>query len=96
MKWISILIISMSIILCGCVNENTPLQAVVDRYKTDEIKLDAYRPLCFIVRDTNNAIWYVETEQSGMNTNGNYEYYCVRNTLLFNGRKNVDKVKLED
>jgi hypothetical protein len=79
--------------------ENTPMQAVIDRYKTDKVKPIPHRTEAedFIVQDTNSAIWYVETQRSnGYNTNGNYEYFCIRNTLLFEGIKKVDKIKLEE
>ncbi len=86
------------VILCGCEYGNTPMQAVINQYKTDEVKLVDPRNNGFVVRDTNGAIWHVETKSSnkGYNTNGYYEYITIRNTLLFEGIKKVDKIKLEE
>jgi hypothetical protein len=88
----------VALCLCGCSYNNTPSQAVVSQYNTDEVKQVQFRPLDFIVRDTNGAIWYVETEsRGGYATNDNYyTYKCVRNTLLFQGIKKVDRRRLEE
>lgn len=83
------------VVLCGCGVNNTPLQAVTDRYKTDQIKQVPSSIYNFIVKDTNGSIWFVETGEKGLNDDNQYGFTCIKNTLLFEGIKKVDDTNLK-
>lgn len=81
--------------LLGCSHNNTPIQAVIDDFQTDEVR-DIVSTSYFIVRDTNQSIWLVTTTDQGPVDGTYYTFRVETKTLIFKGVKKLDKIKLEE
>ena len=77
----------LCIALCGCdiTPKNTHRQAVVDKYGEEAEIIQAVNlPVnCFYVRDTNNAIWYVETKYNNTTLSNSVR----TSTLIFRAQR---------
>ena len=84
-----------SVLLTGCADSNTPQQAVVTSFNTDQVKPVPHRTRDFIVKDNTDSIWYVETALNGQNSDGKCEWVCIRNTMIFKGTNKIKLIDLE-
>jgi hypothetical protein len=70
--------------LVGCMPQNTPRQAVIDVYHTQEVQMIANFNCYFVVRDTNDAIWFVSVWQGGKDP---YNYVIKNSELVFKAKE---------
>jgi hypothetical protein len=89
-------ILPLVVLLCGCQSSNTPMSSVVQEFHTSDVRAVPYTTSQFIVRDTNGTVWFTDTHNPSVQSNGYFDYICYRQTLLFDNVKKVDKLKLEE